>query len=200
MKALVIAVGGLLIALVLAAILAFASYVQYANYGHTAETALTAKLNDNRQLLGKHSTQIGEMAQVNTMYKDDLKEVYTAAIEGRYGENGSGAVMQWLQEQNPNMDSALYTRLSQKIEANRDEFANEQRMLLDQKRAYETQLGLFWSGLWLKFAGYPKINLADIKVVTSTHSNKAYETGVDDGIQLRKEKEAAPTVAAPKAQ
>ena len=68
----------------------------------------------------------------------------------------------------------------------RDEFANEQRVLLDQKRAYETQLGLVWSGFWLKLAGYPKIDLNGIKVVTSTHSNKAFETGVDDGIQLRK--------------
>lgn len=186
MKAVLVISGAFVVAVILAGILAIASYIQYANYGAATETALTAKLNDNRQLLGKHSTQIGEMAQVNTMYKDDLKEVYTAAIEGRYGENGSGAVMQWIQEQNPNMDSALYTRLSQKVEANRDEFANEQRVLLDQKRAYETSLKMVWSGFWLKIAGYPKINLDDIKVVSSTHSNKAFETGVDDGIQIRK--------------
>lgn len=186
MKTAIVIFGAFFTALVLAVILAAASYIKYANYGAATETALTAQLNDNRQMLGKHSTQIGEMAQVNSMYKDDLREVYTAALEGRYGENGSGAVMQWIQEQNPNMDSALYTRLSQKIEANRDEFSNAQRVLLDQKRAYETQTKLIWSGFWLKLAGYPKINLDDIKVVTSTHSNKAFETGVDDGIQLRK--------------
>ncbi|BBA65406.1 hypothetical protein [Xanthomonas phage XacN1] len=186
MKAAFVILGAFVAAIVLAGILAIGSYIKYANYGVATETALVAKLNDNRQLLGKHSTQIGEMAQVNTMYRDDLSKVYADALEGRYGENGSGAVMQWIQEQNPNMDAALYTRLSQKIEANRDEFANEQRVLLDQKRAYETQLGLVWSGFWLKLAGYPKIKLEDIKVVSSTHSNKAFETGVDDGIQLRK--------------
>lgn len=167
-------------------LLAVGSFISYGNYGARAENGLQTKLDDNRQLLGKHSTQIAEMAQVNDMYKDDLKEVYTAAIEGRYGENGSGAVMQWIKEQNPNMDSALYIRLSQKIEANRDEFANAQRELLDQKRVYQNALDVFWSGLWLKLAGYPKINLDDIKVVNSTHSNKAYQTGVDDGIQVRK--------------
>ena len=180
-------IGGLFIALVvLLGGVALVSYISYGNYGARTENALQTKLDDNRQMLGKHSTQIGEMAQVNDMYKDDLKEVYTAAVEGRYGENGSGAVMQWIQEQNPNMDSTLYVRLSQKIEANRDEFANAQRALLDQKRAYQNALDVFWSGLWLKLAGYPKINLDDIKVVNSTHSNKAFETGVDDGVQLRK--------------
>lgn len=185
-KVIAVVLGALVAVILLVGLLGIGSYITYANYGVTAETALTAKLNDNRQMLGKHSTQIGEMAQVNDMYKDDLKEVYTAAIEGRYGENGSGAVMQWLQEQNPNMDSTLYVRLSQKIEANRDEFSNAQRALLDQKRAYETSLGLVWSGFWLKLAGYPKIDLAEIKVISSTHANKAYDTGVDDGIDVRK--------------
>lgn len=186
MKSLIVILGGLLAVVILGGLLAVGSYISYGNLGARTENALVAKLDDNRQMLGKHSTQIAEMAQVNTMYKDDLKEVYTAAIEGRYGENGSTAVMQWLQEQNPNMDAALYTRLSQKIEANRDEFSNAQRELLDQKRAYKNLLTEFWSKLWLGFAGYPKINLDDIKIVTSTHSNKAYETGVDDGIQVRK--------------
>lgn len=185
MKTALFALGAFLSVALLVGVLAVTSYIQYANYGHATETALKTKMDDNRQLLGKHSTQIGEMAQVNTMYRDDLAKVYSDALEGRYGENGSGAIMQWIQEQNPNMDSALYTRLSQKIEANRDEFANEQRILLDQKRAYETQLGLVWSGFWLRLTGYPKVNLEDIKVISSTHSNKAFETGVDDGIQLR---------------
>lgn len=185
MKTVTLALSAFLAVAVLLVGLVVVNYIQYANYGHTTETALTTKMADNRQLLGKHSTQIGEMAQVNTMYRDDLAKVYSDALEGRYGENGSGAIMQWIQEQNPNMDSALYTRLSQKIEANRDEFANEQRILLDQKRAYETQLGLVWSGFWLRLSGYPKVKLEDIKVISSSHANKAFETGVDDGIQLR---------------
>jgi type II secretory pathway component PulJ len=177
----------IVLALVIGVIVSLSSYITYANYGHNAETSLQAKLNDNQQLLGKHSTQIAEMAQVNDMYKNDLKEVYVAAIQGRYGDDGSTAVMQWIKENNPNMDSTLYVRLSQKIEANRDEFANAQRSLIDEKRSYQAQLGFVWSGFWLRLAGYPKINLDNIKIITSTHSNNAYATGVDDGIQLHKQ-------------
>ena len=164
------------------------SLISYNNLGVQTESALAAHLADNQQMLGKHSTQIGEMAQVNDMYKDDLKEVYAAAMEGRYGENGSGAVMQWIQEQNPNMAPELYVRLSQRIEANRNEFQNAQTGLIDKKRVYENLLKQFPSGIWLRILGFPKTDLSKYVIVTSTHSNKAYEAGVDDGVQLRKPK------------
>ncbi|QDJ96431.1 hypothetical protein Xoosp13_245 [Xanthomonas phage Xoo-sp13] len=186
-KLTVVILAALLFITALVGLTAVVSYVSYDNYGVSTEESLKAKLTDNQQMLGKHSTQIAEMAQVNTMYRDDLKEVYAAAMQGRYGENGSGAVMQWIKEQNPNLDPTLYTRLSQRIEANREEFTNSQRELIDQKRAYTTQLKRLWSGFWLsKVNDFPRIDLDEIKVITSTHSNKAYATGVDDGIQIRK--------------
>jgi len=179
--------GALVLVLLLGTLLGIGSYITYRNYGARTEIELNAKVTDNRQMLGKHSTQIGEMAQVTTMYKDDLVEVYTAAMTGRYGDDGSTAVMQWIKEQNPNMDSALYLRISQKIEANRDEFQNAQTQLIDQKQVYEKALATLWSGFWLDMAGYPKIDLASIKVISSTHANEAFEAGVDDGIQVRRQ-------------
>lgn len=164
------------------------SYISYYNYGVTTENALLTKQADNQQLLGKHSTQIGEMAQVADMQRDDLAKVYRDAMEGRYGDNGSTAVMQWIKEQNPTLDPTVYNRLQQRIEANREQFANAQKELLDMKNAYQNQLDRLWSGFWLKtIMNFPrKFQLEDIKIITSTHSNKAYETGVDDGVQLRK--------------
>lgn len=177
--------GGFILLIVLLGVLGVASYVKYHDYGVATEAALVAQHKSNRQLLAKHSAQIVEMSQVSTMYKDDLREVYEAAVEGRYGENGSGAIMQWIQEHNPNMEASLYMRISQKVEANRDEFSNAQKVFIDKLRVYETNLGTVWSGFWLKLAGFPKTDLSELRVVYSTHSNKAFETGVDDGIQLR---------------
>jgi hypothetical protein len=71
------------------------------------------------------------------------------------------------------------------IEAGRNKFENAQTRFIDAKRTYETNLGYLWKGTWMRIAGYPKINLDDYKIITSKHAKKTFETGVDEGVQLR---------------
>lgn len=164
---------------------AFGSYVSANNYGVTIEAQLKAKRDDNRNVLAQYGQKIAEMVQVPEMMKNDLKEVVTAAIEGRYGEGGSKATMQWIQEQNPQLDSAVYLRIQQAIEAGRDEFKQSQTGMLDIKRSYETSLGYFWKGTWLRIAGFPKLNLDEYKIVSTTRADNAFETGKEEPIKLR---------------
>lgn len=161
------------------------SYITNYNYGNRAEKQIEATWENNENILAQYSLKIAEMAQVPEMYKDDLKEVYTAAITGRYGSDGSQAMMQWLQEQNPNLDSAIYSRLQQTMEAGRNKFEHAQTELVDQKRGYETNLGYLWKGFWLGAAGYPKIDLDAFGIITSSHAKSTFESGVDTGIKLR---------------
>lgn len=160
------------------------AYVGNANYGNEAEKGLTAKLDDNKNILSNYYNKVTEIVQVADAYKDGLKEVVTADIQGRYGTEGSKATMQWLHEHNVQLDQTLYVKLEQVIEAGRTEFRNSQTELLDKKRAYETNLGYIWKGFWLHLAGYPKINLADIKIVISDKTNTVYRTGIENGLQL----------------
>lgn len=155
------------------------------NYGNRAEKKIEASYTNLDNVLGQYSLKIQEMAQVPSIYKDDLKEVFQAAIEGRYGENGSQAMFQFLKEHNPNFDSKLYTNLQQTMDAGRTEFRNEQTVFIDIKREYETSLGSFPRGFVLTFFGYPKINLADYKTITSQHSTDTFKSGIDSGIKLR---------------
>lgn len=172
--------------LVLGGLFAVMSYVSAANYGHAAETSLSAKHTDNKNILGQYTIKIGEMAQITDMQRDDLKEIIQATFEGRYGEGGSKAAWQWIQEQNPNLDPGVYGRLQQAMEAGRNEFKVSQTELLDEKRAYETNLGYVWKGFWLGLAGYPKIDLDEINIVVATDTEQKFESGVDEGIKLRK--------------
>jgi hypothetical protein len=71
------------------------------------------------------------------------------------------------------------------MEAGRNKFENAQTKFIDTKRAYETNLGYLWKGMWLRTAGYPTINLDDYKIVSSGHAKKAFETGIDEAIKLR---------------
>ncbi|WEM34361.1 hypothetical protein [Xanthomonas phage X1] len=177
--------------LALGAVFAVGSYVSAANYGNEAEQRLEAKWQDNQNVLGQYTIKIGEMAQVPEIARDDLKEVLKATFEGRYGSEGvsRGAgeqkTFQWLQEQNPNLNPELYNRLQQTMEAGRNEFKVSQTELLDEKRAYQTNLGYVWKGFWMKLAGYPKVDLSKYKVVVGADTAQKFETGVDTGVKLR---------------
>ena len=167
-----------------------ASYVTNANYGNRAERVLEATWEDNENILAQYSLKVNEVVQVPAMYKNDFKEVYEAAMSGRYGDNGSEAMFQFLKEQNPQLDSALYIKIQQIMEAGRNEFKVAQTRLVDQKRVYVTNLGYVWKGFWLDTAGYPMLNVGfqggadDFEIITSEYAIDAFETGVDKGIDI----------------
>jgi hypothetical protein len=179
----VIAVVGLLLAV--SAVLAI-TYVDAYNYGNTMEKQLIAVRDNNKNIYAQYTQKVMEAAQVPAMYRDDVTKVVTAALEGRYGPEGSKATFQWLQEQNPTLDSAVYLKIQQLIEAGRNEFQNGQTRLIDVRRSYETSLGFFWQGTWLRIAGYPKIDLGEFKPVTTDQTEKVFEAGKEAGpLKLR---------------
>ena len=175
---------GLGLALLLA-VVGVMNYVSYANYGNRTEQALLAKVENNENIYAQGTQKIVEIAQVPAMYVDDVTKVATAAISGRYGADGSKAVFQMLKEQNPTLDSSMYTKIQQVIEAFRDEFKNNQTQMLDMKRSYKTALGNVWSGMWLSLAGYPKTDLSKFDIVTTDKAADTFKTHRDTGIQLR---------------
>lgn len=161
------------------------SYISAYNTANRLEQQIQATYEDNQNVLAQYSNRIAEAAQVPAMQRDDLTAVVTAALEGRYGEDGSQAVFQWIQEQNPQIDSTVYVQLQRMIEAGRIEFAAAQTKLVDQKRIYETALGSFWQGTWMSVAGYPRIDLAEYQIVSTVRADEAFETGIEEPMQLR---------------
>ena len=161
------------------------SYVSAYNYGNEAEKTIQAEYSNLSNVLGNYTTSIKEAAQIPAMQTEDLERLFTGSLEARYGADGSQAAMQWIREQNPNLDQSTYLQIQRMIEAGRNKFENHQTKFLDTKRVYETNLGYLWKGFWLRVAGYPTINLDEFKIVTSTHAQESFETGIDNGVQLR---------------
>lgn len=179
------AFGILAIAAVIGVVIG-ANWLGAANTGAALESQIKATQDNNRQVLGQYTIRIAEMGQVPAMQRDDLSKVMTDAFEGRYGEDGSQAVFQWIKEAYPGqVDNQLYRNLQTEMSAGRIEFASNQTKLLDQKRVYETKLNQPISGLFLKMAGYPKIDLDSIRIVSSQAAEKAFETGLDEPVKLR---------------
>ena len=185
-SAALIALCGVVGVILLAIGVAVVSYVSSANYGNEAEKGITSAWENNEQILGQNTQKVLEAAQVTDMAAADIVKVSRAAIEGRYGAEGSKAVFQAITEQNPTVDASLYRKVQQLVEAGRDEFKMNQTLLIDRKRAYETNLGYLWRGFWMRLAGYPKIDLSKYKAITTEHASETFKNGKEKGpLQLR---------------
>ncbi len=162
------------------------SFASAKNYGAKTEANLRAAQADSRNVFAQAGQKIREVVQVPQMYTDDFNRVTETAIKARVGENGSQATVQWFKEQNPQLDSSVYTKIQQIIEASRKDFENAQRRQIDVRRQYEGAIGSFWRGFWLGVAGYPKVDLDTFDIVSTAEADRAFETKQEAGpIQLR---------------
>lgn len=164
------------------------SWYNAAKNGNIMENVIEAQYLQNQNSLSTMSNTIAEAAQVPTMAKDDLKEVIKAGIEGRYGANGSTAMFQAMKEAYPGtLDPKLYENLQTLIEAKRNDFANEQKTLVDKVRVYKTAIGSPFGRFFYNLAGYPsaEFDFNKYKPITSDYANDSFKTGIDKGLKLR---------------
>jgi len=182
----ILKIGSIAVAAILASVIALCvvSYITAHNYGAQAEQQIIAAWENNENILGQYSLQVMEAGSVPSMMRDDMKEVLQATFEGRYGPDGSRAVFQWIQEQNPNVTSDIYIKVQQIIESGRNGFTNAMTQSVDKKRQYETQLRFMWRGFWLAKAGYPTIDLDSFKVISTVETREAFQTGIGQPVQF----------------
>lgn len=185
LKKMLIIVGGIVLALVLllGTIVGYGFSVN--NQANKFEKALVAEKENNKNILSNYGKKVAEAAQVPDMQRDDFIKVVSAQMQGRYGESGSKASFQWIQEHNITLDTSVYTKLQQIIEAGRNEFRNGQTKLISVRQSYETVLGSAPRGFFMGMIGYPKINLKDFDIVTDNRTEQAFETKREESLKLR---------------
>lgn len=180
-----IALGVLVLLLVLGGI-AVGIYASYSNLGNRSEQNLIAARDDAKNVLAQYGQKALESVQVADMYATKLKEIVIGAVEGRYGEGGSAALTQVLTEANINLDPTMFIQLQRVIEAGRNDFQAAQQRQIDIRRQYQTELGNFFGGMVLGWAGYPKVNLKDFDIVSTARTDDAYKTKQEATLELFK--------------
>lgn len=182
-----VAIFGTIGAIAVAGVVLAGSYINAYNTGNRMENNIIATYEDNEQILGQYGQKLGEAVQVPGLMRDDLKDVLAGAMIGRYGENGSQAVFQMITENYPGqVDASLYVQIQRIVESGRNEFQAAQTRLVDQRRQYNTALGSFWQGTWMKMAGYPKINLAEYEPISTARASTVFDEGLESApVQLR---------------
>jgi len=140
-----------------------------------------SKLVDNTSEFDNMWKKISQTAQIPEAKKNALKDIFEGYAAARSGNADGGQLMKWVQESVPNVDLSEYKDLMNIIVGSRDSWTNRQKELVDIARQYNEMLSVFPSNVFLGLFGMEKINA---KVVTSSRTDKAFESGKDDDVDL----------------
>ncbi|WPJ72093.1 hypothetical protein DEEACLCL_00076 [Salmonella phage CRW-SP2] len=173
-------------AVLVAVVLLLGSTVSYFNDFARLEQTVKKFNKDSENHLSAYTLKVQETAQIPDMYKAGLKEVIRDTFQGRYGQDGSKAVMQWIQEQNIQFDSSLYKEIQVVISSGRDEFRISQTKKLDACAIYETKLSQFPGSMIASIFGYPRIDLdKTCQVVSDNRTQAAFDSGTQAPINFK---------------
>lgn len=151
------------------------------------EESIRATADNNEQVLNQFYNRLEESVTVTDIYATDFRDSMTAMLAGRYGDGGSQATFQWIQESMPNLDAGMYQRVQELIEVDRNRFQQYQTRLIDQRRQYERSLRAFPSGMILGWFGFPNLDMDDprYQAVSGADARAARETGTESARDLR---------------
>jgi hypothetical protein len=153
---------------------------------------LTAKFNakqtDNKVIYDNTWKIVQQQAGVVDKYQEAFREAFQAIMDGRYKE-GEAQLAKIVTENNPNFESRLFERLFDSIEAQRNTFTTNQKELIAIKQDHDKFIGRFPNNFYAMIFG---IKPLEPKLVTSTRTERSFETGVDDDTQLFEKKQPTP--------
>ncbi len=170
----------LIIAAVIALILGI-TWISCSNTEKRIRNQFVARQEANKATFDNMWKTISQAAQVTDAQKQALSEIfvqYAAARSG--GKSGDDhAIVKWIQESVPHVDTSTFNNLQNIIVGTRASFTNDQLALLDLKRVHDNCLDLFPSSIVC--GDRPRLS---VKLVTSTRTDAAFDSGKDDNTDV----------------
>lgn len=144
------------------------------------ENGIEAQIDKNKSNYDAMWKSFTESVQVSKLQASQVKEVYTDLISSRYTD--TNVLFKMVTEDNPQLDTKLYTRIQELIESGRATFDSNQGHLTAKVEAYNNYIV---DKVVLKIIRpeIKKKNASDYMVL-STKTDNAFETGQDDAINL----------------
>ena len=196
----------------------FGVYSKYNSLQMTAadyETQLNAQYLDNQNELSTYISKFYESVGIANLKSDKMDQILTDAVKGRYEGNssakvGGGQMFSSIKEAYPNLDMSQYDRILDLISAGRDAYKQKQSKLIDMLRGFDKwRVG---SGAVNKLLiGWMHIPDDELQarigktvtrgrdaedqmwtVVTTSSTQKAYDTGTMDPLSVPSDKPTAP--------
>lgn len=138
----------------------------------------------SRSELSSYTLKIKDMAKVPAMYTKDLSSVLETYFESKNNKQSQQAVFAFMQERVPNFSPKMYEMLMVTMNAGRDSFNNIQKRKVDICANHKTFRNKFWTnkilGDFNPSDDYKKM----CRVISDTSTNEAFETGVQESVEL----------------
>jgi hypothetical protein len=150
------------------------------NGAATLKNQYEMKVKDNSSEMDNMWKKISQVCQLPEAKKNAFKEIFTSYAQARTPEDG-GKMMLWIKESAPNLDLNIYDNAQNIIVSSRDSWTMRQKELVGVAEEFNRRLSVFPGNVVLGMFGFQKI---DPKVITSTRTEKAFETGKDDDTDL----------------
>lgn len=140
------------------------------------------KLVDNNNQFDNVWKTISQACQIAESKKDAFKDIFTSYAAARTSD-GQGKVMSWIKENAPTVDLKVFDNAQNIIVASRQGFTMRQTELISVASVYNGNLATQPRGFLLGVFGFKHI---DPKIVTSSRTQAAFDSGKDDDTTLFK--------------
>lgn len=126
---------------------------------------------------------ISQKSQIALRNDSSFRQNIEIIMTGR--KDAEGLFMKWVQETNPNANyaevSALYKDLSRSVEAEREGFFQQEKVLQDIKLQHDNLLSKFPSSFYGWVLGKKRL---DYKPITSDRTDEVIKTGKDNDVKV----------------
>lgn len=170
----------ILAVLVLTIIVSAATILSHRNTVVSLEERVNAQYVSNQSNYDNMWKKFKEMTQVTDIQAEQIKDVYTGIISGRYED--PNLLFKMVQEQNPQLDTTVYTQLQREISAGRSQFDNNQKQIADIVREHNTYVRVHF--ITSAIIGAKQMD-ANKFIVTSEETQNAFTENKDDVIDLK---------------
>lgn len=128
----------------------------------SAEAAALASYKDMMNVRDAGYQTVTSLAGADMLAWEQYQEIFTGALEGRYGDGGADAVLLAIQEHNPTPPAELRARVMDAMQDSQTRFQHAQTRLIDQQRAYAAFLEKVPNRWFLSSDTYPKTLHGDL--------------------------------------
>jgi hypothetical protein len=168
---------------VILAIVVFSSFVSFSNTEIDLRTAFEQKIDERTTFYDKMYKVISQQTQIAVKNDESFRQNINIIMEGR--KDAEGVFMKWIKEVNPNAEyaevSALYKDLSRSVEAQREGFFNQEKVLQDIVRQHKLHIQKFPNTIYNAFMGRQPL---EYKPIQSSLTEEVMRTGKDDNVKL----------------